>query len=207
MQAGQYLNVLLANLAQSYDLDIIRETTTLNLNPGTAEYELPDDFLRTREVFYSIQGTIFWCTPYAQGLADYDQQFKGSGINNYPYKYATNVSLAPTTMLFYPPPQIAIPVTVRYQPQPTDIVTPETSATIPWFPNQLYLIKQLSAELMADAVDPRAETTANSAKAILRDYTAMSDDKEGRARNVPLDPNRFRSVVGALKLTKNQPLP
>lgn len=199
--------MVLADLCQSYDLDIVRATTTINLDPGTAAYDLPADFLRTREVFYSIQGTIFWVTPYANGLADYDQQFKGSGINNYPYKYATDVSLAPTSMLFYPPPQIAIPVTVRYQPQEADITTPESSSVVPWFPNQKYLIAELAAELMDQANDRRAPAEHQKSSEILRNYLAMSDDKEGRARNVPLDPNRFRSVVGALKLTKNQPLP
>lgn len=197
----------MADLAQSYDLDIVRKTTTVNLNPGTANYTLPTDFLRTREVFYSINGTIFWCTPYGAGLADYDQQFKGSGINNYPYKYATDVSVAPTVMYFYPPPQIAIPVTVRYQPQTDDIDTPETSSTVPWFPNQKYLIAEVAAEMMKIANDPRAPGETANAQNILRNYLAMSDDKEGRARNVPLDPNRFRSIVGSLKLTKNMPLP
>lgn len=200
-QAGQQLNAILGDLCQTYDFDTIRETTTLNVTSASASYALPADFLRTREVFYSINGSIFWVTPFNNNMADYDQMFQGPGINNYPEKYATQVEISPVLMWFWPPPNIPLAITVRYQGQQPDIAVAENSTTVPWFTNQRFLIKRLTADLGAMAGDQRAQTWSEEADHMLRNYLAMSDDKEGRSMTVPLDPNRFR-VTANLKPTK-----
>ena len=45
--------------------------------------------------------------------------------------------------------------TLRYFCQMPDIATPETSALIPWFPNQTYLVTRVAGELMRATDDSR----------------------------------------------------
>lgn len=231
-QGGQYLNLTLQELAQRYDFEFIRQTATVTIGPGmgtgpnNAFYAVPltnpaVGYLRTYDVFYTINGTCFWLTPYDAGLSDYDQQFQGAGINDYPYKYITRLTpeVSAAQIGFYPPPNISIPVTVRFFPQLGDIgsgawttgsytdnLPPEQATLVPWFPNTRYLITQVTAQLMEDTDDPRAEKTYEIAEGILSGFLAMDDDKEGRVRRVTLDPNFFRGN-GVVKLTKDQPLP
>jgi hypothetical protein len=194
-QAGEMLNAILADLCQQYDFDFIRQTTTLNIGPGSAYYVLPADHYRTREVFYNVQGTIFFL--YQIPLEDYDQAFAGPGVNNYPQSYAVDVAADPNNMYFWPPPAISLSVTVRYQPQKADITTPESSSTVPWFPNQRYLIKKLAADLMMLSGDKRMNEFEKDAQEILKNFLSMDDDKENYAQTVKLDGRRFR---GSAKL-------
>ena len=116
-------------------------------------------YLRTKEVFYNVSGTIFYLDQIA--LADYDKLFQGTGISNYPYWYTVNtepglVGGSPQ-MAFYPPPNLALQPTIRSQFVPNDIVTPETSASVPWFPDQRFLKTRLCADLMMLTGDQRRE--------------------------------------------------
>lgn len=203
-QAGLLLNVVLADLAQLYDFDFIRATEyPLNIDAATAAYALPADHARTREVFYNVNGEIFWVTQ--MSLEEYDQQFQGPGISNYPTRFATKVETAPHTILFYPPPALPLQVTVRYQPCMPDIPTPETNSVVPWFYNQKLLLKLLCAEVSMLADDDRMQSFGTLADENLRKFLIMDDDKEGYARKVKLDPNTFRPN-NSLIPTKSQPL-
>ena len=102
-QAGQLMNVVLADYAQVMDLDVVRQTITLNIDASSAKYALPLNYLRGREVFYNVQGTIFYLNE--MPLEDYDQEYIGPGVNQYPYSYATDVSLLTNNtpvIYFYP---------------------------------------------------------------------------------------------------------
>lgn len=207
VQGGQYLNTLLLSLAYDYDFDIIRETTqiigqnvgsTVLAGPGSLPgFALPSDCLRTREAFYNVQGAIFWMTKYNDNLADIDKEYQGPGVANYPTKYATDVSPNPSVIYFYPPFSVPTTVFVRYQPIPAQIPNAETSATIPWFPHQRALKKLLTADLCDLARDPRGSKLRVEGEEMLRGYLAMSDDKEGRSKRIPLDPNSFRVTYNA----------
>lgn len=209
-QAGQLLNVVLGDLAQSNDFDILRKLTVITTSGASASYSLASDHLRTREVFYSISGEPFFLTQIP--LEDYDKLFEGAGVSSYPTMYATDLGQVPPgqpgyspVMYFWPPPSMALSVNVRYQAMPADITTPESSATVPWFPNQRYLIKQVAADLMMLTDDERQQTYAHEAEDILRKYLMMDDDKEGYVRQVKLDGRSFRNP-GGLKATKVLPL-
>lgn len=199
-QAGQLLNVILADLAQLYDFDFERETTTLNIGPGSASYNLPANHLRTREVFYSVNGTIFYLNQIP--LEEYDQLFQGPGINNYPGQFAIQIEASPHLIYFWPPPVIPLSVTIRYQPQPTDIFLPESNTAVPWFPNQDVLLKRLTAELMALTDDTRMDRFNKRADERLSKFLVMDDDKEGYAQRVKLDRRYFRGQSSNLKPTK-----
>lgn len=209
-QAGQYLNMILEDLCQTYDFDFIRKTLTLSVNPlpnngnGLPQgYSLAADHLRCREVFYYVSGEPFYLTQ--MPLEEFDQLYNGPGIANYPENFAVDDSTAPYTIFFYQPPQVPLTIFVRYQPQMPSITNPETSSTIPWFINQRYLLKKLSADLMGETDDKRQDDWLAKAEDMLQKFLVMKDDKEGYAQTVKLDRRVFKGG-GSLRATKQQPL-
>jgi hypothetical protein len=199
-QVGQFLNMILADHAQTMDEDTIRKTTTLNISPQAIIpyfYALPSDYLRFYDVFYLVSGEPFYLNQIE--LKDLDRQFTGSGINNYPESFATDMSQNPQatagtspSISFYPPTSVPLAVTVRYRPQTADIVTPETSSTIPWFPNQRILLKELCLEAGSLADDSRVQNWEAEVERRMKKYMIMSDDTEGFSATVKLDARTFR---------------
>lgn len=191
-QAGQFLNMILADYCQTIeDQDTIRQTTVINVGAAGASYPLPANHLRTREVFYLVNGEPFYLNQIP--LEDYDQLFVGPGVDNYPQSYAVNVSDTPHSLLFWPPPAIPLAVTVRYQPQMTDIPNPESSTIIPWFANQRILLRDLCVDMLMLGDDTqRKEDLQRDVERMMRNYLIMDDDKEGYARTVKLDRRTFR---------------
>jgi hypothetical protein len=221
-QSGQLLNMVLADLCQTFDFEVARKTFYFNFNPslvaaigasiyGSGPYALPADYLRAagpRAIFWTNQGVPYHLIPI--DLVEFDSAVQQAGIQNYPYWYATDVSLSDETaagesgpgLYVYPPPSGAFPVTVRYFAQMPDIATPETSATVPWFPNQAYLRKRVAAELMGIVDDDRHEAWLAGADKLLTEYLKLKDDKSNRAMTVQLDRRRFGPNFQSLKNTK-----
>jgi len=201
-QVGQLLNVVLADYAQTMDLDVARKTTTFQITPqATIPYfwSLPADYLRFYDVFYNIDGTVFYLSEVP--LKDLDRAYTADGISNYPDNFATDMSQSPPAMAFYPPPAIPLNITVRYRSQMADIATPETSNTIPWFPNQRVLIKDLCVEAADLCDDARKGDWAREVDKRMRKYLTMDDDKGGYSQTVQLGPRNFRQS-GALPPSK-----
>lgn len=224
-QAGDTLNVVLQELCQDYDFALARKTYSFNFNTsvlnsnGQAYQNLPVDYLRSirNECFYYISGVPYPMIPLDQ--AEGDMLVQQAGVSNFPIFYWTDMSRTGATndgttgvpvMLFWMPPSGAYAVTLRYQSQMGDITNPATSATVPWFPNQNYLITRVAGELMKDADDERTnaylgdddEAFPNGAGTILRRYLRMKDDKGNRAQTVQLDRRRFGRAFDRLKNTK-----
>jgi hypothetical protein len=107
--------------------------------------------------------------------------------------YATDLSQSPPVMWVYSPPSGAYPVTVRYRRQMPEVLTPETNATVPWFPNQMYLSTRLAAMAMTLSNDPRLQEFDARAEVMLGKYLKLKDDQESRAKTVKLDRRRFSS--------------
>ncbi len=201
VQIGQFLNIILADYAQTQDLDVIRLPTTLNIGPqGIIPYfyPLPSNYLRAYDVFYNVNGVIFYCNQ--MPLNEMDQQYTAQGIDNYPEWYSTDVAQFPQatastspSMAFFPPPAIPLAVTVRYRPQTTDITSPESSATVPWFPNQRVLLTDLCAMAGTLSDDSRVPGWDKEVQRRMSKYLQMDDDKEGYSQTVKLDPRQFRS--------------
>lgn len=201
-QAGMLLNMTLANYAQTMDLDTIRVTTTLNIGPQADTphfYSLPANYLRMYDIFYNILGEIF--TPKQWELQELDAAYTASGIANYPQNWATNMSATPPQIAFYPPPAIPLVLTLRYRPQTSDIATPETSAVVPWFPNQIILLKDLCMQLGDVVDDDRSPRWEQEVERKMRKYLIMDDDKEGFSQTVKLD-NRFFRTGASLPPSK-----
>lgn len=224
-QAGQMLNAILADLSQTYDFEVARGTFYFNFQPGliapvgnsifgSGPYPLPADYLRAQKdgVFWTLLGVPYFMV--SCDISEFDQQVQQAGVQSYPYMYATDLSLSDETqnndatpvMYVYSPPSGAYPVTVRYYRQMPDIVTPETSATVPWFPNQQYLITRLAGELMQITADDRVTQFLGDgpagAQGILRRYLELKDDRTSRAQRVTLDRRRFGRNWSRLPTTK-----
>lgn len=202
-QAGQFLNMILAEYAQTMDLDSIRKTITFAVSAAYtgrgfngAGYLLPTDYLREVQVFYNVNGTIFNLDPIA--LEKYTTLFQGTGIADYPESFATDISeqavanYGAPVIYFWPPPAIPLTMNLLYRPQTADINAPETSNTIPWFPNQRILLRDLCVDLMLLSDDARKDDLQNEVEKRMRKYLIMKDDKEGYAIQVKLDPQLFR---------------
>lgn len=190
VQAGIYLNMLLASLCQEYDFDYIKKTQTIPLT-ASFTYALNADHLRTREVFYNVNGNPFYL--FQIPIETYHSLFNGPGVSNYPNKYAIDVSTSPHTFLPYPPPSITQDVTLNYYPQMADITTPESSSTVPWFLNQEYLIRKVAANLMLETDDARQPLFEAQAEKMLEKILTMQDDKEGFSETIKLSRERFRT--------------
>ena len=203
-QAGQFLNMILAEYAQTMDLDTIRKNIVLNVSAAYtgvgyngAGYVLPADYLREIQVFYNVNGTIFNLDPIA--LEKYLTLFQGSGIADYPESFATDISQSTVAtyggpvLYFWPPPAISLSVNLLYRPQTSDITSPESSNVIPWFPNQRILLRDLCVDLMLLSDDSRKDDIEREVERRMRKYLIMKDDKEGYATQVKLDPQTFRT--------------
>lgn len=225
-QAGEMLNMVLSDLCQTYDFALARKTFYFNFNPGlkaqvgnsifgSGPYPLPADFLRCaddKSVFWTLQGVPYFLVPI--DLSEFDGTVQQAGLQSFPYWFCTDLSLgdeaanADTTPMayVYPPPSGAYPVTVRYFAQMPDIVTPESSAVVPWFPNQAYLRTRVAGEMMKLVDDDRWQEFLGEgpagAQGILNRYLKLKDDSSNRAKTVQLDRRRFGPRFSNLPVTK-----
>lgn len=196
--AGQRLNEVLVDLAIEQNLDIIRRTLTISVQPNQQSYQLPTNFLRARECFYNIQGAVFQVTEYA--LEDFDALF--TGPNNSAYPEIFTVDQSTNILQFYPLPLVAISVTFRYMDQAVEIVTPDTSNNVPWFPKQSYLIERLAEKMMQITDDVRQPQFEAKSDEELRRFLKM--DNGNVLNTVQLDPRRFNNPR-SLRATKLYP--
>lgn len=196
--AGARLNEVLVDLALEQDLDIVRRTMTINVNPGVQSYQLPAAFLRARECFYNIEGAVFIVTEYS--LSDFDALF--TGPNNSAYPEIFTVDQSTNILQFYPLPLVSIPVTFRYMDQAVEITTPDTSSNVPWFPEQSYLITRLAEKMMQITDDARQPQFEAKADEQLRRFLKM--DNGNVLNTVQLDPRRFNNPKD-LRATKLYP--
>jgi len=236
-QGGQLLNAILQDLCQTYDFALARGTFTFNFNTsaltstefpniaaGCGPYSLPSDFLRflKDEAVWYLNGV-----PYpmiAIDISEYDWQIQQAGNQSFPYLFATDVSRSPPLLVVWPGASGAFQCMTRYQSQMPDIgsgvtaatgwvsgsTAPESSSIVPWFPNQTYLLKELSGRLMELTDDDRAQTFRGDgdgnnpgAQAILRKFLMLANDDSNRAKRVTLDRRRFGAGWSTLPSTKS----
>lgn len=206
IQAGQMLNLILANYALTLDLDTVRLTTVLNIGSQATTpyfYALPSNYLRMSDgdIFYNVLGQVF--VPKQFTLAELDASYTAAGISNYPEWWASDVSTTPQatagtspSIAFYPPPAVPLAVTIRYRPTSLDITNPETSSQVPYYPDQLGLLKELCIQTGDVAGgDDRSARWEKEVERRMSKYLQMDDDKEGYSQTVKLDPRYFRNGV------------
>lgn len=200
VQGGQFLNTVLQQLAQDYDFDVIRKTHNGTFNTstsgngyavGSGPNLLPTDLLRVHKkgAFYFIDGVPYTMIGVEQ--SEFDQFVQQAGNQSYPSMFYVDVSTSPAGLYVWAPAAGAYAFTIRYNPQMADIATPESSSTVPWFPNTDYLIESVAARLMQITNDDRLTTFRAMSDDTLTKYLKMKDDPETAVKRVELDPRRF----------------
>lgn len=218
-QAGQFLNMVLEDLKQVRDLKINRVTSTITLTPSNfGPFNLEADYLRTYDLFYPMPssgqalnapGIPIFLNPIT--MKQMDMEFKDISTANYPYEFATDLSPMgnnPATaglLYVYPASSGVLILTHRYMVNRPDITAPESSATMPWFPNTDYLVTATAGRLMAITGDDRKDAFDKDAERILHPYLIMQGDEQQTVQNITLDPRHFRTNR-SLRLTKDSPI-
>ena len=221
VQALQFLNAVLQELAQDYDFNVIRKTFTFNFSTsangngyaaGSGPNPMPPDFLRLHRngSFYFIVQVPYKLVGVTQ--EEFDSFVQQPGLQSYPYLAyvdVTQVAGQQPGLYVWPPSSGAYPATIRYNPQMPDITN---TASVPWFPNSNYLYTRVAGELMKIANDDRWQAflgdadpdkdQPGSAASILRGYLKMKDDPETAAKTVQLDRRLFKPNIASVRNTK-----
>lgn len=210
-QGGQFLNMTLEDLWLHRDLKINRKTEQILVQANNfGPFVLPQNYQRTYDLFFQQNNLPYFLNPIS--TEEYDQEFKDPSIANYPYEFMTILydevqalqQIPPSAgqLFIYPQSSGQISLTHRYMVKQPDIVTPETSTVIPWFPDQDYLITATAARLMQITDDTRRPEFMQELDRMLRLHLILGDGDEQKVVNsVRLDPRRFHSNR-SLKPTK-----
>ena len=199
-QGGQFLNMALEDLWLHRDLKINRVTESILVQANNfGPFTLPLNYLRTYDLFFQQNNLPYFLNPIS--TEEYDQEFKDPSIANYPYEFMTilvdeTTAIAQNsagTLFIYPQSSGQITLTHRYMVKQPDIVSPETSTIIPWFPDQDYLIKATAARLMDITDDTRRESFLQQLQNMLRVHLIMEGDEQQVVKSVRLDPRRFHT--------------
>jgi hypothetical protein len=201
-QGGLFLNMTLEDLWLHRDLKINRKTESITVQANNfGPFVLPQNYQRTYDLFFTQNNLPYFLNPIS--TEEYDQEFKDPSIANYPYEFMTILydevqALAQNPpsagqLFIYPQSSGQIVLTHRYMVKQPDIVTPETSATIPWFPDQDYLITATAARLMQITDDTRRPEFNADCEKMLRIHLIMEGDEQQVVKSVRLDPRRFHS--------------
>lgn len=218
-QAGQLLNLILQETAQSYDIaqnqsfftitfTISPQTPTVNSSnvvAGSGPYALPSNFLRMDrgDFWWQLGGINYFPTP--MDIAEFDALVQQPGFTTYPTAFAVDTSTVPYGLYIWPASSGAYQAFGRYRTQNTDITTPETSSSVPWFPNQMFLVTRLAGEMMALTGDQRRAEFLEESKRILSRFLDMEGNNSDRAATVTLDRRKFGRKWSYLPSTKQVP--
>lgn len=135
--------------------------------------------------------TMLWSPAPMTGTADPNTVFLSLPATG-TFTGASVMYGTPPVAYIYPGPSGAFPATLRYQRLMPPLLDPNR---IPWFPDQKYLRKMLTADLMDGSDDERQQLFVAQADKLLGDYDTMADDKTSRAQTVVMDANNFRSTT------------
>jgi hypothetical protein len=210
-QAQQQLNLILADLADTQDLDLCRGQFTGTFiadngsGNGSGPYLLPMDYKRVERdgAWYLYNGISY--PMISVDLTEYEQQVQQSGLAALPELFATDVSPLgqepPTAPLLYvwPPASLALTFRIQYRRLLPDLTN---FGLVPWFPNQAYLRLKLTAVMMEQTDDTRKLMFEQLADKQLEAYLKLTNDDEGRAKTVTLDRRRFGQNLNTLPDTK-----
>lgn len=211
IQAGQFLNIILEELVQINDLEYDRGLWQVNtaapsgftITSNIPYYNLAPDHLRILEdeCFYLVSGVPY--TLIQKQRSEFDQLITTTGFNAQMVFFCVDDSNTPPTIEFWPPPNAAFTVFIRYAKLTADIVNPSVSTVVPPFPLQQYLIWELSARMMDIADDDRVDKQHEKARKLISKWLTMQRDLESTVLRVKLDRNKFSSPFDLLKNTKS----
>lgn len=205
---GRQLNLVLNDLCLHRDLKLNRIQASIPIQIGiNGPFALAANYLRTYDLFYTVNNFPYFLFP--MGQDEFDALFKDPSIANYPYAFTTDLTNQATQtagqLFIFPQSNTALTLTHRYMINRADIASPENSATVPWFPDQDYLVRATACRIMDFTDDARREGMKKDCEAMLRSHLIMGDgDEQKVVKGVKLDPQRFH-VNRALRPTKLNP--
>ena len=206
-QGGRALNLVLDDLTMHRNLkvNLVVDIIPVSAN-SNGPFPLEPDYRRTYDLSFLIDGTPYFLNPIS--LRQYDMEDKQSGQLGYPYEWASDLSAVATgglgQMFIYPATNTSINLTHRFYLDQPDIVSPETSATIPWFEDQDYLIQATAMRMMRVTDDTRYDRFVMDCENMIRQHLLTEGDEQQVVKEVILDPRRFRTG-GRLRPTKLSP--
>ena len=202
-QGGRALNLVLADLQLHRNLKANLTTAFASLPAGTnGPLTLEVDYLRTYDLFYVLAGETYFLMP--GSLREYDADVTSQQGGGQPYEWASDLSVSPGLLYIYPQSTKAVTLTHRYYNRETDIVAPESSAVVPWFADQDYLIQATAARLMRITDDDRYQACMADCEKLLQIHLLTEGDEQQVVKEVQLDPRRFR-IRGGSRPTKDNP--
>lgn len=206
-QAGRNLNLTLNDLVMHRNLKVNLVTAAINFGPNSyGPFNLESNYKRTYDLFYLVQGEPYFLEP--ASLREFDEEVQLTGLSNYPTEFATDLSPvangSPGLLYIYPQTATPIVATHRYYLAQPEIATPESSAAVPWFEDQDYLIHALATRLMRITDDDRHTAYAAEGEMLLKKHLLMEGDEQQVVKEVKLDPRRF-TVRGSSRPTKLDP--
>ncbi len=205
---GRQLNLVLNDLCLHRDLKMNRIKASIALTVGSnGPFPLTADYLRTYDLFYTVNNFPYFLFP--MGQDEYDALFKDPSIANYPYAFATDLTAQATqsagSLFIYPQSTTALTLTHRYMINRADIASPESSTSVPWFPDQDYLVRATACRIMDITDDARREQMKKDCEDMLKTHLIMGDgDEQKVVKAIKLNPQQFH-VNRALRPTKLNP--
>ena len=204
---GRQLNLVLNDLVLHRDLKVNRKMSTFTAQAGSnGPFALGSDYLRTYDMFFEVNNFPYFLFP--MGQDQFDALFKDPSIANYPYAYATDLGSSATqsavSVLIYPQSNSQLTISHRYMVNRPDLPTPESSAVIPWFQDQDYLVHATATRIMKITDDQRWPTFVKQGEDMLQTHLIMDGDEQQVVKSIKLDPQRFH-VNRALRPTKLNP--
>lgn len=216
LQAGQLFQMILDDLCYKYDLKINIQPALVVLTgiptppqfigqtPGVGPYPLPVDYLRMAQdevVFASAGGSPHKMVN--DDLSSIDLVGLLPTTTSYPEIFATDFSTEPPSLYVWPPPISVINLDIRYFKLQAAITSPQSSLTIPWFDDAMYLKSRLTGELLKPGA--AAKPFLEESQLLLGQYLKLEDDSEGRAIIMKMDERQFpRGRNSKLPRTKGQ---
>lgn len=205
---GRQLNLVLNDLCLHRDLKMNRISASIAIQIGSnGPFTLETNYLRTYDLFYTINNFPYFLFP--MGQDEYDALFKDPSIANYPYAFTTDLTNQATQtagqLFIFPQSTSALSLTHRYMINRPDIASPESSSTVPWFPDQDYLVRATALRIMDITDDARRAAFKKECEDMLRTHLIMGDgDEQKVVKSIRLDPQRFH-VNRSLRPTKLNP--
>lgn len=205
---GRQLNLVLNDLCLHRDLKMNRIQQSIAVTAGiNGPFTLETDYLRTYDLFYTVNNFPYFLFP--MGQDEFDALFKDPSIANYPYAFATDLTNQATQtagkLFIYPQSTTSLSLTHRYMINRADIATPESSSTVPWFPDQDYLVRATAMRMMDITDDARKDRFQKECEDMLKTHLIMGDgDEQKVVKSIKLDPQRFHTNR-SLRPTKLNP--
>jgi hypothetical protein len=206
-QGGRALNLVLSDLVLHRNLKVNCVTSSIVVGANTnGPFNLEADYLRTYELFYLITDQPYFLQP--SNRIQFDSEPNKTTTSNYPYEWTSDLSPqalgSPGLLYIYPQSNTGLTLTHRYMIKRADITTPETSASVPWFEDQDYLVQATALRMMRITDDSRYGMFEAVCEKMLLTHLMTEGDEQQVVKEVKLDPRRFR-VGGGLRPTKVQP--